>query len=339
MAILFANNANSSLAGSITNVATSCNVAVGTGALFPSPTGGDYFVMTFTDAATGLIREIVHVTARSGDTMTIVRGQESTTALAWLAGDLAENLWTAGQASYIATLNGSNQQQAANYAADTGTANAIVASLTPDPASLGAMTGMPIRILKVNSANSTGVTVAISGLAPTPLVHADGTAMASGELPANGLIEMNFDGTNFVLVSKTLGAATVALMEAAADLAHAVTPGTFPYHPGAIKAAAAFHWSGAAVVVAGSFNIGTITRTGAGIYTVQLQGGFDYTWGYAIVNSHGVNPGSAGSVGLGVSFSGTDPLITLHFGDSGGSGGEASDPSDAVVIIIGVTTN
>jgi len=96
VSILFANNATSTLAGSISNVAVACNLAPGTGALFPSPTGSDYFVMTFTDAATGILKEIVHVTARSVDTLTIVRAQEGTTALAWTAGDIAANLNTAG---------------------------------------------------------------------------------------------------------------------------------------------------------------------------------------------------------------------------------------------------
>ena len=98
--ILFANNASSTLAAPISNVATTANLAAGTGVSFPSPSGGQYFVMTFTDAATQLINEIVHVTARSGDTLTIVRNQEGTVAPSggWNAGDLAANLWTAGQA-------------------------------------------------------------------------------------------------------------------------------------------------------------------------------------------------------------------------------------------------
>jgi len=94
--ILFANNATSTLAGSISNVATTCLLAPGSGALFPSPSGGNFFKLTFSDAATGLLKEIVHCTARSADTLTIVRAQEGTTALAWTAGDIAANLLTAG---------------------------------------------------------------------------------------------------------------------------------------------------------------------------------------------------------------------------------------------------
>lgn len=100
--LLFANRANSTLAGSISNVAVTANLSSGTGALFPNPGAGQYFIMTFADAATGLLREIVHVTARAIDTITIVRAQEGTTALAWTAGDLASNLHTAGAMQALA---------------------------------------------------------------------------------------------------------------------------------------------------------------------------------------------------------------------------------------------
>lgn len=93
---LYANNAKSALAGSITNVATNANLTPGSGVLFPAPTSGQQFALTFTDQATGLLREIVYVTSRTGDSITMVRGQEGTTALAWSAGDIAASLLTAG---------------------------------------------------------------------------------------------------------------------------------------------------------------------------------------------------------------------------------------------------
>lgn len=99
--VLFANNASTTLAGAITAVATTANLASGTGVLFPSPGAGQYFVLTFTDAATGLINEIVWVTNVTGDVITITRAQEGTTAKPWNAGDFAANLWTAGQAALI----------------------------------------------------------------------------------------------------------------------------------------------------------------------------------------------------------------------------------------------
>lgn len=99
MSVLFANNSLSTLAASISDVAVSATLATGTGARFPNPTGSDYFMLTFSDAATGLTNEIVKVTARSGDVITIVRAQEGTSAQAWSSGDGANGLITAGALS------------------------------------------------------------------------------------------------------------------------------------------------------------------------------------------------------------------------------------------------
>lgn len=88
MAIKFSNNASAALASSITNVATSVAVTSGQGALFPILSGGDYFYATLVDSSNNL--EIVKVTARSTDTMTVVRAQDGTTARAYTAGDKVE---------------------------------------------------------------------------------------------------------------------------------------------------------------------------------------------------------------------------------------------------------
>jgi len=98
---LYANNAKTTLAGGITNVATTANLTSGSGVLFPTPSAGQQFALTFVDAATGLLNEIVYVTGRSGDTITIIRAQEGTTALAWSAGDIAASLFTAGNATQM----------------------------------------------------------------------------------------------------------------------------------------------------------------------------------------------------------------------------------------------
>jgi len=85
---LFTNNAATTLASGILSGATSLTVATGTGALFPTITGSEYFYCTLTN--TGGTIEIVRITARTGDTMTIVRGQDGTTAAAWNTGDKFE---------------------------------------------------------------------------------------------------------------------------------------------------------------------------------------------------------------------------------------------------------
>jgi hypothetical protein len=92
MPIKFSNNAVGTLAASITNTATSITLATGQGALFPTLGAGDYFYLTL-----GLIgaTEIVKVTARSGDSLTVARAQESTTGLAHPTGAPARLLITA----------------------------------------------------------------------------------------------------------------------------------------------------------------------------------------------------------------------------------------------------
>jgi hypothetical protein len=103
MAQLFANNAVSLLAAGITNVATSLTVTTGDGALYPSPTGGDYFMLTLTQAGSETSWEVVKVTARTGDVLTVVRAQEGTTAAAWALGCKAELRVTAESLNALST--------------------------------------------------------------------------------------------------------------------------------------------------------------------------------------------------------------------------------------------
>lgn len=102
LTLLAANNAQTVLAAGISASATSLTVNSGTGSLFPAPSDGvSFFKLTLIDAATGQLTEIMHVTARTGDTMTIERGQEGTTARTWSANDIAANMMTAGTLNYI----------------------------------------------------------------------------------------------------------------------------------------------------------------------------------------------------------------------------------------------
>ena len=91
MGIVFKNNAKTTLASSLSNSATSATVT--DGSVFPSLSAGEFFLITFDD---GTNNEICKCTARSGNTLTIVRAQESTTARAFSSGDSAEGRVTAG---------------------------------------------------------------------------------------------------------------------------------------------------------------------------------------------------------------------------------------------------
>jgi len=95
-----ANNAVSQLAAPITNSATSLSVTSGTGALFPSPGPGQQFALTVTSASNPANTEIMYCTARSGDTLTVIRATEPVagvqTAYAFALYDSAVHLFTAG---------------------------------------------------------------------------------------------------------------------------------------------------------------------------------------------------------------------------------------------------
>ena len=91
MGIVFKNNAKTTLASSLSSSATSATVT--DGSVFPSLNAGEFFLITFDD---GSNNEICKCTARSSNTLTIVRAQESTTARAFSSGDSAEGRVTAG---------------------------------------------------------------------------------------------------------------------------------------------------------------------------------------------------------------------------------------------------
>ena len=202
--LLATNNAQTTLGSALASGSTSLTVATGTGDLFPNPNPdlGQYFRMTLWSALTNSIlpNEIVTCTARSGDTMTVARGQEGTTALNWNIGDNVANFFTAGDLAAFAQQDDIQTQQG-NFGVDSGSANAGVVTLIPVPPTLGYLTGAPIRVQKVDSANTGAYTLDVNALGNVPVVLPGGAAFTGGELPANGIFTVVYDGTSFELQS------------------------------------------------------------------------------------------------------------------------------------------
>jgi hypothetical protein len=84
MAIILSNNVASTLLSAIGTGDTSLVVASGDGVLFPSPTGGDHFYITVIETSGAL--EIMKVTSRSSDTLSLTRAQDGTAAASFTAG-------------------------------------------------------------------------------------------------------------------------------------------------------------------------------------------------------------------------------------------------------------
>jgi len=104
---LFANNARSTLASGITSVATSIFLQTGDGALFPSPGAGERFTITLVDSSGNV--EIAYCTSRTSDTLTVTRGEEGTTNIAFLSGDVCELRFTDGTLGNIPQNDGNLQ--------------------------------------------------------------------------------------------------------------------------------------------------------------------------------------------------------------------------------------
>ncbi len=88
MPVVLKNNAFGFLHSAISNSDTTAVLTTGTGANFPTLSSGEYFYATISPIAGA--SEIVKVTARSGDLLTIVRAQEGTSALSFPAGSRIE---------------------------------------------------------------------------------------------------------------------------------------------------------------------------------------------------------------------------------------------------------
>lgn len=201
---LFSNNASGALSAAITASATTLNLVSGQGAAFPVISGsGDFFNATLTTAgqSASSASEIVKVTATSTDQFTIVRAQEGTTAKAWNANDSVALLPTAGTLANF-TQPQTLQQQATNYALDTGSANAYTVSLTPNLA--GHVVGMPVRWLAGHA--NTGNSTFNDGAGAAPLLSAAGQQLAPGTIRAGGIYTSFWNGTSF-----QLGNSSVAL--------------------------------------------------------------------------------------------------------------------------------
>jgi len=197
------NNATSTLASGITDVATSLTLAAGDGNLkFPTLAAGEYFYAYLIQTDNDY--EIVKVTARSGDVLTIDRAEQGTTGLAFSTGDVVSARLTATDINAFPTPE-DIQNSAHTYTGTVG-GTADVITLTPDPAWTAYAAGQQIWWI-TSGANTTNVTVNVSSLGAKALTKNGTTALVANDLPSGALVGARYDGTRLQLLS--LGAATV----------------------------------------------------------------------------------------------------------------------------------
>jgi hypothetical protein len=201
---LFTNNAATGLVAPISSSATTLTVNGGSGTLFPNPTGGNYFMITLISSGSGNM-EIVQCTARSGDTFTIVRAQEGTTAQAFAIGDAVQLRITAGSLSAFSGALGNvsavNASGAGISSTEVGT---VVTIANTGVTSLAAGSGISLS----------GTTGAVTVTAPIPASIVTSNFSideASGKLyfyyGSTAIASMDSSG-NFTALANVSGAGT-----------------------------------------------------------------------------------------------------------------------------------
>ena len=183
--LLTGNNETLTIVSTITNSATSVQVSSGTSANLPAISAGQAIVATHYNSTTQANDEIVWITNvnTSTDTLTIVRGKEGTTPVAWTTNDwLALNITAGMLNNYVQP----NQAQARyyEYADDTGSSGAAYVITLP-VAPIAYTDGMVIGFSTPNANTSLTPTINANGLGAVTLTAPGGVTIYPGLLQAN----------------------------------------------------------------------------------------------------------------------------------------------------------
>ncbi len=185
MVQVFKNNSAGTLSSALTDLATNIVLTSNQGNLFPAISGDDFFLVTLIGMnAQGAesIWEIVKCTAKAADTLTVVRGQEGTTALAWPAGTKVELRLTAG------TLNSFT---------DTTEVAAAVTDHTSSTSNPHSVTKTQVGLANVDNTSdlskpiSTATQTALYGKSDTGHTHGAASDAVAGFMSAADKIKLN----------------------------------------------------------------------------------------------------------------------------------------------------
>lgn len=226
MKLKLTNNAETTLAGSINETATTVLLAPGTGQFFPVLGAGEFFPMTLVKSSGGVpAREIVYVTARNVDSCTVLRAQEGTLAVTFSTGDYAGCHLTAGCVAMKADLDGAAftgdvdlgdnrikqailQDCAQAYKGDAANTidirNGAAQRWTPGTgAQTLTITGWPPvgahGELLLYLVNGGAATITIDGL-PVNFVNSDGTFSRSNSLNSNHGAALQTSGLDMIYI-------------------------------------------------------------------------------------------------------------------------------------------
>lgn len=139
---VFSNFFQTTFSASVTSTATTITVASSTNAA--TVAAGTQWAIVAQSASTPSIREVMYVTAVSGTTFTVVRGQEGTSGLAWNSGDDVFAATTAGQLASLPQLGATQTWTGTDNF--TGTVTVPNAAASTQPVALGQFTARPYYV-------------------------------------------------------------------------------------------------------------------------------------------------------------------------------------------------
>lgn len=310
--LLAANNATALLAASISNTATSLTVS--DASKFPVVTAGtNFFKLTMIDAATGSNTEIMHVTATTGSTFTVIRGREGTAARAWAVSDLVYNMMTAGTLDSFAQLE--SPEFTGNPLAPTqppGTSNNRIAStefvMSAIASVSGTLLGSPITYLNSGSypknPNSSFI-----------IIEAVGGGGAGGGTPSTSSTQ------NSVAGGGASGGYVIAIIPASSLAANtSFTIGAAGISAPGISGGAGGNTTFGSFVTANGGTGGISGAASSSAYVLQpVAGGSSSATVGALLTAGGSPGGPAIFIGIGAATSGSGGNSPL--GGGGGNGG------------------
>ena len=198
MQFIAADFVQTTLSAAATSTDTSLSITSATG--IPALVDGQALPITLINAATQTVYEICYITAISGTTITVLRGQEGTVAQSWSIGDLVKSCRTSGTTgSVVGTL-----VPAGSFTLPAGNSPTLILtdSITADstftlPAAPLAGTGFTV----FGSTAAYTTTVASPVTSGSPYIEMpDGSQVYSYVIPASSPgagIRLDFDGTNY----------------------------------------------------------------------------------------------------------------------------------------------
>jgi hypothetical protein len=196
-----------------TDYATLGQVQVAASSYAVDSVGADAYAITLAPAiaayTTGQVFRFYPATANTGAATLAVNGLAAKSIKKHKDVDLSDNDIKIGQIVEV-VYDGTNMQMlsplygvvtqngAATFGADAGASDSYAVTLSPAPAVY--VTGMSIYV-KINTANTGAATINCNSLGAKTIKKRYNSDLATGDLIANQIINLVYDGTNFQLTS------------------------------------------------------------------------------------------------------------------------------------------